>query len=181
MAAFGVAAVAQLQAGQPALTADGQLLLCRLALLPEREQGRVGGQQLFAQRAEVGRQGDGGVVRQAQVLRCGGGRAVGHGAAGDERQVAVQGRELLQLAVQGRAVHAGLGAHVQQFEVDFIGFQRAGIARLQTAAVVGGQLLGILQPFVQQLLLAAEVDDVEAGFLCLEQDGLPLGIGLRVQ
>ena len=62
-----------------------------------------------------------------------------------------------------------------------VGFQCIGISRFQTPGVHGRQFLRILQPFVEQGLLALQHDDVQAYFLRLQQYLLAEGGGLCIQ
>ena len=108
-------------------------------------------------------------------------RAFGQRTAGDERLVAVEGGQFAQFVFQGCTVHAGFGTYVQQFQIDFIGFQRTGITGFQSFFVESCQLFGVLQTFVEEGLLTGQHDDVEAGFLCLQQNVLAQGKGLGVE
>ena len=108
-------------------------------------------------------------------------RPFGQRTTGHERLVAVEGGQFAQFVVQGRAVHAGFGAYVQQFQVDFVGFYGTGIACFQALFVEGSQFFGVLQAFVEEGLLACQHDDVEADLLRLQQNVLAQGKGLRVE
>ncbi|GAE21829.1 hypothetical protein JCM10003_1335 [Bacteroides pyogenes JCM 10003] len=86
-----------------------------------------------------------------------------------DREVGIQRGELLQQVVQGGLVHRHLCARVEQLQFNLVHFQYVGIARLQTPGVHFRKLFGIPQPFVQQLLLPAQQDDVETRFFGLQQ------------
>lgn len=105
----------------------------------------------------------------------------GKGRPGVSGRVAVKHQQFLDFIVQGCAVRTGFGTDIQQFQIDFICFQRIGISCRQSFGIHGGQFLGVLQPGVEQFLLMLQHDDVQAHLFGLQQYLLAYGCCLCVQ
>ena len=95
--------------------------------------------------------------------------------------VAVQCSQFLPFVFQGGAVGSCFCTNVQQFQIDFIGFQNIGISCFQTFLVIGGKFFCLFQTFVQQPLLLLQHEDVEAYFLGLKQQLLAESGGLCIE
>ena len=130
---------------------------------------------------EIGWQRNQGIVRQSEGFGGRYGGAVGEGTSGSKRLVAVQYQQFLDFIVQGSTVHARFGTYIQQFQIDFICFQGIGISRSQPFGIHGSQLLCILQPCIEQLLLVLQHDDVQTHFFGLQQYLLAHGCRLCIQ
>ena len=143
---FRVPAIAEFQLREPLRFVDGDLLAGNEAFVVERHQGAVGRKHF-----------------RFQHLIVGGERRCGIRAFFENYgDVAVQCVQFLQFITQGGLIERSFRFDIQQFQIDFIRFQCVRISGLQAFSVHFGEFFRIAQPFLQNVLLLAEHNNVQA-------------------